>query len=375
VQDQADFAALWTRAVAGLPAPARGLLAACPLIEVEGALSSTALFRVAIGSALMEELLAPHHPQLLDHLASALQRPCALAFVVDPERCPVPVAQRDLDPADDTVLAGAEAPLAAGAIGYYARILAQVGLPYRRPKTSEFVRQNGRLRVSFTAPAEIGLPYGVLPRLLLCWLSTEAVRSRSRELTLGHTLSEFLTALGLNRTGGPRGDISRLRRQMASLFASTVTAFYSGPGETGIRTMPFADQVFLWWDPIKPTESVLWNSTILLSEPFYTEIVEHPIPVAMPVLRTLRRAPLALDLYVWLSHRLYHLTAPTIIPTGLLLRQFGAAETVTVREFKRNLQEALVMVRQVWPELRIDVTPPGLRLWPSPLSVPRQRLR
>ena len=35
------------------------------------------------------------------------------------------------------------------------------------------------------------LPYGNLPRLLLAWVSTEAVRTQSRVLVLGKSLSEF----------------------------------------------------------------------------------------------------------------------------------------------------------------------------------------
>ena len=33
------------------------------------------------------------------------------------------------------------------------------------------------------------LPYGNLPRLLIAWLCTEAVRTQSRELVLGRSLS------------------------------------------------------------------------------------------------------------------------------------------------------------------------------------------
>ena len=46
------------------------------------------------------------------------------------------------------------------------------------------------------------LPYGNLPRLLLAWVSTEAVRTQSRELVLGRSLSEFMRALGLEPVSG-----------------------------------------------------------------------------------------------------------------------------------------------------------------------------
>ena len=43
---------------------------------------------------------------------------------------------------------------------------------------------------------DAGLPYGTLPRLLLAWVSTEAVRTQSPELILGDSLAESSIRLG-----------------------------------------------------------------------------------------------------------------------------------------------------------------------------------
>ena len=60
------------------------------------------------------------------------------------------------------------------------------------------------------------LPYGTLPRLLMAWGSTEAVRTQSRELVLGDSLSEFMRTLGIYNSGGhPK---TRLKNQMQRLF-------------------------------------------------------------------------------------------------------------------------------------------------------------
>ena len=51
------------------------------------------------------------------------------------------------------------------------------------------------------------LSYGNLPRLILAWVSTEAVRMQSRVLILGSSLSEFMRTLGMgDRSGSPRSD-------------------------------------------------------------------------------------------------------------------------------------------------------------------------
>ena len=41
------------------------------------------------------------------------------------------------------------------------------------------------------------LPYGNFPRLILAWVSTEAVRTRNRVLILGPSLAKFMRELGV----------------------------------------------------------------------------------------------------------------------------------------------------------------------------------
>src|ERR1039457_6256369 len=99
-------------------------------------------------------------------------------------------------------------------IGFTSRILAQATMPHRNPgDVRQWERSNGALRLVIQPGPDGALPYGSIPRLLLAWVTTEAVRTKERELVLGNTLSSFLDALGLGRTGGEKGDITRLRRQ------------------------------------------------------------------------------------------------------------------------------------------------------------------
>ena len=53
-----------------------------------------------------------------------------------------------------------------------------------------------------TAVGQTGLPFGNLSRLLLAWVCTEAVRTQSRELFLGPSLSGFMRRLGMAPIGG-----------------------------------------------------------------------------------------------------------------------------------------------------------------------------
>ncbi len=364
-----DITSTWEASIADLPAPVRdGFLSRCALVDIHSQGADLELL-LAAPSQMARRMVESCSAEITEKLSASLGRRCGLTFMVDPERCPTPPPQGAL--VTEAAEMEVEAARDAGEIAYYARIMAQVGLPYKSQAGTEFVRVNGNLTVSFTAPSAVGLPYGMIPRLLLCWLSTEAVTSKSRELALGHTLSEFLDQLQLGRRGGAQGDITRLRKQMTSLFGSTVTAIYSLPGETGIRPIPVAEEVFLWWDPLRPAAPVFWNSKILLSEPFFRAVVERPIPVSLPVLQKLRQAPMALDLYVWLSHRLFYLKAPTTIPVELLQAQFGGAATASLRQFRAQLKENLARVTTAWPDLKAGVSREGLHLRPSPLLIHR----
>ncbi len=260
----------------------------------------------------------------------------------------------------------------AGMLAYFARILVLATMPHSRPKTSQFQRTNGKFTMTMMAPDDVGLPYGSIPRILLSWLSTVAVRTQSPRIELGRSLSEFMRALDMAPTGGQRGDITRLRNQMTRLFSAAITCRYDddGAGYSGLRNFPLADKVDLWWDPQRPDDQTLWESSITLGERFYQELVEHPVPLDMRALKALRRSPLSLDIYMWLTYRMHTLRKPVVIPWKAIEAQFGAAYGHTRKfryEFLRRLKDVMV----VYPRVRITEVPGrGVRLSPSLTSVP-----
>ena len=65
------------------------------------------------------------------------------------------------------------------------RLFVLTTLPHSRPDSHRFERVNGRHSVGMSAPRRVGLPYGSYPRLLLAYLTTEAVRTKSPEIQSG----------------------------------------------------------------------------------------------------------------------------------------------------------------------------------------------
>ena len=136
------------------------------------------------------------------------------------------------------------------------------------------------------------MPYGTLPRLLLAWVCTEAVRTQRRELVLGRSLYEFMRKLGMDdRSGSVRGDRTRLKNQMCRLFGCTVTLVYEDAQRELRVSSLVADRAEYWWSPRQPDEPSLWDSTIRLGEDFFNEIIAHPIPLDLNTLKALKRSP------------------------------------------------------------------------------------
>ena len=258
----------------------------------------------------------------------------------------------------------AEDAMQAGAVGFMARALTQATMPHKAPTDNEFTRQNGRFTLTMWSPRQVGLPYGSIPRLLVSWVTTEAVRTKSPVLELGPSLSAFMAELDLVPTGGRWGTITRLRDQMTRLFASSVTCIYDDKDKTGILNVRVVETADLWWNPKAPEEAPLWKSTIELGKKFFEEAINSPVPVDMRVLKALKRSPLALDIYCWLTYRMSYLRKPTEIPWAALQVQFGA-DYNRVIDFKINFLKHLLAVNVLYPEANVEEGERGLLLKPS----------
>ena len=108
--------------------------------------------------------------------------------------------------------------------GFMARWLMLCSLPRSNPGSREkYVRRNGPYTLYMTAGGGGKLPFGNLPRLLAAWVCTEAVQTQSRDLVLGHSLSEFMRKLDIEAQSGGRGGVrTRLRNQMQRFFKAQV---------------------------------------------------------------------------------------------------------------------------------------------------------
>ena len=261
-------------------------------------------------------------------------------------------------------------------LGFMARLMALCSLPRTNPGNQlQYKRVNGPYKLIMIAGGDNKLPFGNVPRLLLAWVCTEAVRTQSRELLLGSSLSEFMGKLGMAPIGGAR---TRLRNQMKRLFRCQIELIHEHKhGDRSIASR-VADRTEFWWNERKPDEQMLWDSKIRLGEDFFNEIIQHPVPIDMNILKAMKRSSMGLDLYLWLTYRTFTLKHPMRLSWVRLYRQFGAHpakadDNLTVQNFRKDCLRELKKLKMAWPKLNYTTAPGVLTLYPSTASIPPEQ--
>jgi hypothetical protein len=265
-------------------------------------------------------------------------------------------------------------------IGFTTRLLVATTLPHSEPDDNEFTRSSGFYDLCLLSPRRVGLPYGRYPRLAFVWMITEAVRRRTPMLYLPRTFTQFAYQLGITPSSGPKGTLVQLREQLHRLLNVTFSclgktsvdsslglspAFYEGGGIHPIK------QYLLWWDDPPPGDEQP-SSYVLLNSDFFDEVLAHPIPVSLEVIRSFR-SPLEMDVYMWFtwrSVRSQRIQRPETISWPALENQFGA-DYGKVRAFRENFLRAVKRVLTFYPTIRVKSGRRGLILLPYPPHIPR----
>lgn len=274
-------------------------------------------------------------------------------------------------------------PIEADEVGFTASCLVNACLPYRNPKPEQlqngvWERKNGGYSL-WVQGGPKGLPYGSYPRLFTIWATTEAIRSKSRDLNAGNSFRSFCRALGVNQSGGERGSRTRLAEQIDRLLSSrlafrrdmsTIEGGVTTRGHRKTEFLEIAEGYEEFWQPQNPDQMELYDWHIILSQKFYDEITEHYVLLDMRAVHELKSRPLALDLYQWLAYRNFNMKGNKACPTwSQLAFQFGS-QYGRLRDFRAEMQEALLLVKSVYKGLKAECTEQGMTLYKSPTPVP-----
>jgi len=263
-------------------------------------------------------------------------------------------------------------------------VFTQCSLPYRSQGDSPIYRKtNGTSSLLLQAGYYIdpktdetvfaGLPYGSKPRLVLLHACTEAVKRRHPEIPVGDSLTGYLrNDLKANTDGRTlKGYKDQLRR----LARASVTFQFKKDDQTTVLqdAKPFS-RLELWGEG-PDNQAELWPSYVTLGDEFFRSLSEHAMPLDQRAVATLQHNARALDLYVWLAHRLHRIRQPKgqFISWEALAMQFGGDFKVETRDqikdFKKRFIEALTQAMKAYPKAKIEKVRGGLRLHNSPTPV------
>lgn len=261
-------------------------------------------------------------------------------------------------------------------------IMCQVGLPRSKVDGSTFERHSGNAALLVEAGklwdgekfVQQPIPYGPMPRLMLAWMNTYAVRFRTQEIPVGDSASEFLRTLGQPTTGGKRGAFTTFRKQVQALSACRMTLGFNANGKAHTYEGKPIKRFEAWLHNTDEQRS-FWPGVVAYSDEYYRTLIDHAVPLDMRALLALKGSSLAMDVYVWLAERLHRIEGrPLILHWANLRAQFAQEYQGkdADKDFKKKFLPALAAALAVYPQAKVKQVTGGLMLMASPPPIPYQ---
>lgn len=234
--------------------------------------------------------------------------------------------------------------LDAEAIWYAPSFMSQISLPVRNTGENEYKRVNGNRALSILSPTSVGLPYGSMPRILLMWLSTQAILNKSNEIYLGSSAAQFLKGISKQPSGGINGSRRALKNAYLKLFSSHITIHEQSENKWDIENISIVKTASAIWQPHQST----WQTTLVLNCDFYNDLTSKAFPVDQRVIQACSHYPLAIDVYLWATKRAFSARRPFLVRWDQLEAQFGN-QFSQLSNFKIAFKKAVKRVQIFYP--------------------------
>jgi hypothetical protein len=317
-------------------------------------------------------------------IGNAVRLPAAVSKVVAAVQAPAAgKSNRTLSKQDGTLIERAADiamnPPTGEDMAFTHAVLCQVGLPRAKVAGREFMRQSGQAWVNVQAgwldegrgPVQQPIPYGVMPRLALAWVSTYAVRHGTREIPIGDSAAEFLRLMLGADTVSQGARYTTLRKQMHALAACRLQLGFRGRTFNGQPV----EQFDAWVSNRDSSQRPLWPGVMTLSDHYFNELRDSAVPLDNRALHALKGSALALDVYAWLAHRLHRIEGKGVLLHWKSLREQFAQEYKGKdpdKDFKKEFLPVLRKVQAVYPAARVRKERGGILLLGSPPPIPKK---
>ncbi|MGP5048089.1 replication protein RepA [Glutamicibacter ardleyensis] len=282
--------------------------------------------------------------------------------------------------------------------------LSSVCLPYRNPiKNGDgpevWERINGSVRFTVIPSRARGkqgadareYPYGIWPRLVLIWLAQQVtiMGDKIGDLCLPNSFDEFARQVGIGNASNQGGKTKRICiEQIKRLMSASITIDSSveeqhGNGKSteylGLGHLPIGSINLVINKTNQKIEDIEWGAPIKLSPQFIESVQRSRFPIYKEAVKAFSKAPLQLDIYLFLVARLYTPKDAPPMPVARikweqLFEQFGGHHS-RLRDFRRDFIKALDAVKVVYKTARVDATTQYLVLKPSKNHIPEREVQ
>lgn len=254
----------------------------------------------------------------------------------------------------------------AGAVWYSTRAVCLLALPRSRVAGTEFVRQSGPFNLVIQTPPGVDLPYGIYPRGILNWITTEIVRNQHRKdriIILGPSLAPFIQNVtgAKTQSGGSTGNLGTFKKQLMSLLSSRIMFWQEGKTCARFKQLTLVTEAEMFWEPkaihsraagelLDPSA----KSWLRISAEHWENVIEHGDKVAVDkrIIRWIWPDCLAYDLYNWATYKAYVLMRngrqTTLHLTWEQLKEQFGPQIKDEYRFRTKTRKALAKVKFIY---------------------------
>jgi len=223
----------------------------------------------------------------------------------------------------------------------------------------------------------VGIPFGPKARLISLYLAT-AVKEPGRDpndpyVHFGN-IAAWFARMNIKLTGGEKGSITAVKEQLLRLTFANWSMWKRHPrtattAEAGNKSRPtdvilqseriieaaIFDNDMLTAYARGEVSKVPWPETVALTQKALDRFRSQSVPVSTPRLQQLTRSASAMDLFLFLSYRLWRIPKGKVvtIPWQQLANQFG--EHREDNEYRREFRRALCLALAAYPEATSSV--------------------
>jgi hypothetical protein len=213
-------------------------------------------------------------------------------------------------------------------------------------------------------PGRFRAPLGGSVQQRLLYLQSEALRTGSREVSLGRSLNDWLRRLDIPLGGRSAKDV---RDQAERISRCRMTFQIKQGNKSGLVNQSIMDTA-MFVEEDEGGQGRMLLETATLSQMFFDQLKKHPVPIEESAVKQIANNSLALDVYCWLTYRLHALSGPTPITWKALHTQFGRA-FARRDHFRQQFRHTLDLTLSVYPAARVEMREKVVTLYPSPPPV------